>query len=353
MVRLSELGDLCVADSSAAATPTARSGAPRLFGRARSECSLRVCSKDVSDAIEEIYDRLVAQEKLKSGTKFERVAALVFQILDRSALVVHDVVLRAQGKEASHQIDVTATSRSGTSRRVIVEVRDRRDRVDLGQVRDFFGVVHQLRTDRAWIVSVTGFTADAVRYARDEGIGLAELRPAGPGEDDRIKAIHVKLAMMAMGTPTVTAWIAADDEERTRLQTALQDIEGTVERVDTESQFFYDEAGKRVATLREVLEPIFNSLELELGENEGSYEFDSVRWLNLGGVRAAVRGFAYRVELSQGIHEFTVGNASSVAELIFRSVDGTVASPVDRVIYDTDLAGLTLDPDGRIVPRAA
>src|SRR6202035_4335209 len=141
----------------------------------------------MSEQIEHIYNRLVAEEKLKAGTKYERLAALVFQILDRASFVIHDVELRGPGKEAEHQIDVTASDRSGQRRRVIVEARDRKKPVGLGQVRDFYGVVHQLKPDQAWIVSVTGFSADAEKYARDEGIGLAVLRPTEYGEDNRVK----------------------------------------------------------------------------------------------------------------------------------------------------------------------
>jgi hypothetical protein len=52
----------------------------------------------MSEQIEHIHDRLVAAEKLKSGTKYERLAALVFQILDRAACVVHDVELRGPAR---------------------------------------------------------------------------------------------------------------------------------------------------------------------------------------------------------------------------------------------------------------
>jgi Restriction endonuclease len=305
----------------------------------------------MSQEIEGIYDRLVAEEKLKSGTKYERLAALVFQVLDRSALVVHNVTLSGPGKEAEHQIDINATNHSGKPRRVIIETRDRKESVDIKQARDFFGVVHQLKPDCSWIVSVTGFTSEGEKYARDEGIGLAVLRPTQPGEDNRIKAIHFKLSMRAMGTPTITEWLAADDAERDRLQDLFRGREGEQVHIAADQSLFYDSEGVGQGTLQELLGPIFESLELELGTNEGKHEFGAVHHLDILGVRAAIRGFTYRVELSEGVHEFTVGNSASVAELIFRSVEGTVDQPIDRVVYDTDLKGLTLDAEGRVIAR--
>ncbi len=206
----------------------------------------------MSEQIEHIYDRLVAAEKLKSGTKYERLAAFVFQILDRASYVVHDVELRGPGKEAEHQIDVSVTDRSGQRRRIVVEARDRNKRVNLAQVRDFFGVVHQLAPDQAWIVSVTGFTADAETYARDEGIGLAVLRPAADGEDNRVKAIHFRMAMRAIDTPTITSWLAKDDNERMRLRAALAGREGETYAIDGVEESFYDKGGNRLASVSDV-----------------------------------------------------------------------------------------------------
>jgi hypothetical protein len=84
--------------------------------------------------------------------------------------------------------------------------------------------------------------------------------------------------------------------------TAIAERGGEVFLADAEAESFFDEVGNRVASMREVLTPIFNELQLDLGENEGSYEFEATRYVDLLGVRAAVRGFSYRVELAEGIH---------------------------------------------------
>lgn len=305
----------------------------------------------MSERIDRIYDKLVAAEDLKNGTKYERLAALVFQILDRSTIVIHDVILRGDGKVTPHQIDVTASSRSGTRTRVIVEARDREKPVGLGQVRDFFAVTHQLRPDHAWIVSTSGFTEKAQGFAREEGIGLAVLRPAEKHEDNRLKAIHFRGHIQAVETPTITRWLASDDAERERVAPLIAEQEGTVQLVDATEQVVFSANGESAGSLQEVLEPIFDTFDLEIGTNEGSYEFDEILLIDIAGVRAAVRGFEYRVEVTQARHDFTVGDPSSVAELIVQSIDGTVTESVDRVIYDTELQGLAVNEDGRVVHR--
>lgn len=75
----------------------------------------------VSNA-EVIYDRLVADEKLKNGTKYERLAAIIFKALDASSSVVHDVRLVGDGKKTRHQIDVHIERENDSSpSRVLVE----------------------------------------------------------------------------------------------------------------------------------------------------------------------------------------------------------------------------------------
>lgn len=51
----------------------------------------------MSEQIELIYSRLVAQEKLKSGTPYERLAAIVFSLLTEKT-TVHDMKLRGTAR---------------------------------------------------------------------------------------------------------------------------------------------------------------------------------------------------------------------------------------------------------------
>lgn len=136
----------------------------------------------MSDAIELIYDRNVADEKLKSGTKYERLAAIVFKILDEGSVVTHDVRLRGDAKKSLHQIDVSV-QRAGTVRRLVIECRDKADApIRLGAVRDFKGAVIQLDAD-AVLLATTRFTKPAQVYGDEEGIQLGTLKPFDPDTD--------------------------------------------------------------------------------------------------------------------------------------------------------------------------
>lgn len=71
-----------------------------------------------------VYDRPVADEKLGSGSKYQRLAALVYKVMEANADVVHHVILRAPGKRAEHEIDVAVTA-NGAAKELLIECRDR------------------------------------------------------------------------------------------------------------------------------------------------------------------------------------------------------------------------------------
>lgn len=144
--------------------------------------------------IEQIYDRNVAAEKLKHGTKYEQLTALVFQSLDGSSEIVHDVKLRGDGKSTTHQIDVHIT-RSGKAGRVIIECRDKTDpnKIDLDEARSFATVIRQLSVTGI-MVTTTDFTRGAKTLAQDEGIELFTLRPfLEADKEGRVESIIIAM----------------------------------------------------------------------------------------------------------------------------------------------------------------
>jgi hypothetical protein len=70
----------------------------------------------VATESELVYNRLVADEKLAMGTKYERRQALVYKVMAANAEVVHHVILRPSGKESDHEIDVVVTHEGVASR---------------------------------------------------------------------------------------------------------------------------------------------------------------------------------------------------------------------------------------------
>ncbi len=131
----------------------------------------------------EQYVRDIQQALLKAQ-KLETVEAL------------HDIELMGSSGQP-HQIDVYWEYRlAGVTHKVALECKLRRRKVDLGIVRDFWGVIDDISGLRGVIVSPLGFTSGAVRYAQSKGIGLKVIRPANEEDyEGRIRAICVILLL--------------------------------------------------------------------------------------------------------------------------------------------------------------
>lgn len=145
-----------------------------------------------------LYDRVIAEEKLKSGTKYERLAAIVFRLLT-GANAVHDLRLRGDGRSTHHQIDVVVGPQR---RRVLVECKDydQLRPVTLSVIRDFYGAVHELRPDEAWVVTTSRFTSPAQIFANENGIRLAELDTT----ENRVTTVELVVVGYQMTCPRVT-----------------------------------------------------------------------------------------------------------------------------------------------------
>lgn len=155
-----------------------------------------------------------------------------------------------------------------------------------------------------------------------------------------------------MGTPQITGWLWRDDAELERLRQQVGSKQYRLYQQADEA-FFYDAQRRVAGSYRDVLEPVFNGLSLDVGDNSGQYEFDRLLWVELEpGVFACVRGFEYRVEVSEAVDHRIIRlarEADVIAELVLRSLDGSLP---ERAITAGELRGLERAADGEIRPRA-
>lgn len=143
---------------------------------------------------DDLHDRLDPIDTEKAGTRYERLVALVQKSLDETAGVSHDLRLVGDDTQVKHQIDVTIT-KGDQRRRVLIECKDfdiSGKPVGLGVIRDFFGVVDDVKPDEAIVITCNGFTKDARQYAKGKNIKLAILRAHRPEDDEgTIKSVEV------------------------------------------------------------------------------------------------------------------------------------------------------------------
>jgi len=206
----------------------------------------------VTQGIDLIYDAAIAAEKLKNGTKYERLTAIVFKILQDSAYVVHDVRLRGDGKETSHQIDVEiAVGPQHEHHRVLVECKNHgpETKVDLSEIRDFNGALVQLQPARGIFATTSDYTAPARSYARDENIALVQLRPFTEQDwEGRVREINIAPDVCYRGTPS-TNWMGTG--RTVSNPTGVTNITGGTW---LDSTSYFDESGQVQGTLATLLD---------------------------------------------------------------------------------------------------
>jgi hypothetical protein len=287
--------------------------------------------------IEQIYDRNVASVKLRHGTKYEQLAALVFQVLDADSTVTHDVKLRGDGKETVHQIDVVVT-REERSERTVIECRDKADpnKVDLDEARSFATVVRQLDCNGI-MVTTTDYTSGALSLAMDEGITLLTLRPFLDSDmEGRLMRLEATLRAI---TPVPDA-VRVEAPSHSDLK-------------DGEVTLPLDAAiveGSPAATLRHLLASLMDApLEgpIPQGPQSTIREFDPAVVIDVPGPRLEIARIQVDYHVEEMETTFRVDAGDRVAELLLQSVGGDV----DRVIWDGDLQRYIVSSAGRVVQR--
>jgi hypothetical protein len=90
--------------------------------------------------------------------------------------VLHDI--KIEGKSGcKHQIDVYWEFEAvGESYKVAIECKNYKDKVEVGRVRDFFGVLHDIGNIKGIIVTKVGYESGALKFAEYYNISLKEVR---------------------------------------------------------------------------------------------------------------------------------------------------------------------------------
>lgn len=188
---------------------------------------------------DELHDKYHHILSAKGGTRYERLAAMVFKALEDRNVVIHDLKLSGADPEVKHQIDVTITV-NGTNKRILVECKDldiSGDKVDLDIARSFRSVIEDTDVDEGIILTCNGFTKDAARYAKSKNIKLAILRIV---EDRDIKGrIHRIIVNLVVQTPKdPNATLVFESHHQAAYNTQLEAI-GVTDGVRADDPVFF------------------------------------------------------------------------------------------------------------------
>ena len=174
---------------------------------------------------DELHDNYHAIMTTKAGTRYERLAAMVFKALQEQRAVIHDLSLLGES-DVSHQIDVQMEV-DGQKRRTIIECKDfdiSGGKVGLDIVRNFWAVIDDTKADEGIIITCNGFTADAAKYAKAKNVKLAVLRKHEEKDwAGRIRTIVVQLIAVSPANARMGI-VVPNDAERDYFMEAAKSL---------------------------------------------------------------------------------------------------------------------------------
>ncbi|MCB2310617.1 restriction endonuclease [Clostridium tagluense] len=285
----------------------------------------------MSDSIDIIYDKYIAEEKLKNGTKYEKLVAVVFKLLHENDTVIHDLRLRGYEKKAQHQIDVTI-EKDGTRKKILIECKDYSKNIGIGIIRDFYGAINQIKPDDAFVVTTVGYTKGAVNFAKDESIKLFLLKEFRDKDwYGKMRKFNINFNI-TFRSPQITGIIPSNEAETKKLNLVKKLHKGELYSPNKESAFFYDSYGSIIGNFQQIIVPIFKTFTEEMKKDPGVYEFDTPMNIYIFETLVCIKGFNYEFK-NENFKEI-IDTGEMIAILLLKSLDGSL----NQIIFDKDLS---------------
>jgi len=292
--------------------------------------------KNIS-SYDQLYETYWNSDLKKSGTRYERLTAFVFKTLNENNTVIHDIRLSGDS-EVKHQIDVTI-EKDSSRKRLLIECKDfdtSGEKVGLGIVRDFWGVVDDVHPDEAIIITCNGFTSEASKYAKNKGIKLAVLREFRDSDwEGRIKTVCMTMHIMHITEPKISMHLTQEDIDKflADMQAAGLGYHGVMKGHPVflnlpDERVQFNEYVERVTNQHPRNEP--GPVKLEIDLNGSTIEVE-----NRGGIPIAGIVAEFEVVHSEKYFEAT---SNKVAKLILSDL-----SNADLIICEEDLVKLRID----------
>ena len=300
-----------------------------------------------------IYREFVDNEALKRGTYYERLAAIAAKILDDRDVVIHDIKLIGAETDVKHQIDVSI-EKNGNRRRLLLECKDfsersRTEPVGLGIVRDFFGVCDDVDPDEAAVLSATGFSREAKKYAAKKKYGGGKLikllnfrRFEEDGWDDRNLKVVLNFHFIFPKNPSATLFV--DSKRLREAEREASALSGSYSTSFTITSTTLDQPTTMEALLKKGMRDVWPN---ENGYG-GTIELPDDAVAHIDGREIPLKGITRTADYDHIDQEEIVG-AKTVALLL---IDLLEDPGRDRVIAADALQGWRVDPDsGEVVER--
>lgn len=192
-------------------------------------------------------DKQIYEEAREYELLTQAIYQAILQEEGEAVDVLHNVDLKGRSG-VEHQCDIAWKFRQGgIEHTVIIECKHYATALNLGHVRSFFGVLHDIGNAQGVMVTKNGFQDGAARFASHYDIGMKLIRPPEPSDwKDRIRGMRVRMMLRWIEDAThgvdVQADLRAGSEENLRRLEAHR-AAGTLKYVSGPETRLYDAGG--------------------------------------------------------------------------------------------------------------
>jgi hypothetical protein len=197
---------------------------------------------------------MITQSNVELGTEYEKFVQSVYEaVLSAEGVETVEVQhnIKLQGNSGcNHQIDVYWEFRlAGQLYRTAIECKSFNDLVNVGRVRDFYGVLVDVPGLIGIFATKIGYQSGAKLFADHYGISLKEVRE--PTDNDwagRLRKIHVNINIVV---PTITKFDLRPSRAFLNKLTPNEKFEGT-SNVSSHESIIFDVTGAPVVSYEEL-----------------------------------------------------------------------------------------------------
>jgi hypothetical protein len=305
----------------------------------------------MASPIDKLFEEIFGEAPNKSGTAFEMLAAIVTHMISGGD-VKHDDKLRGQFSKTLYQLDIHQKKDDETLMGEAKDYTFRDGKVGRGDVQKLAGALPDLEEiDGGTFFSATGYTKPAIKYANEaeniigKPITLYGLRPSTElDEKGFIKTIVINMHL-TIPHPQKGKWLPHITQNgQIALKSLLKAGEEKLE-YQVGLEFFYDENGKHLLTLKELTSHGYGDINTETDKSSACFTLPN-HYIDINGVLAEIHGLEYEIPYTYLSEEIRISDDSKNRLVLLDSK----GSPIN-IITDEKLKEYEFDESGNLIKR--
>jgi hypothetical protein len=263
------------------------------------------------------------------STEYEKLTKEIYETLFKAqgidtVQVKHNVKIMGTSGLA-HQIDVYwEYNVAGVLHKVAIECKNYNKSVSIGHVRDFYGVLSDLKGVNGIMVTTMGYQNGAKEFASTYGINLKELREPTDGDwQGRIKTITIQMRMIVPQILERTPVFDKQWLESNRDFLAKYNNQFTMQGMANEIHI-YNEREEIISNFHILDQQVPTASIATLGM-EHTYDFPEA-YLNLDPFgMMKISAVKYRYNVNVGTHEIKIDGSEGVLAILKDVFSGEIS----------------------------